>query len=235
MLAAKVLQGHWCRRCSHDASRLGLQTTQEVAHAKGGECLSRRYIDLRKPLRWRCAQGHEWNGALRDVMKAVQWCPACREQMTSEREKRTLGELQVFAAERGGRLLSEKYAGTRTRLRFCCAAGHEWEALPDNLLKKGHWCRACRMNWVSGNEQLECLRAIARTQGGELLSNEYVNCRTKVEVRCGHGHSWFATPSKLRQGRWCPVCHYDRLKTYRTKKRRAAKTGQSKAATPMLV
>jgi hypothetical protein len=91
------------------------------------------------------------------------------------------------------------------------------------------------MNWLPRSEQLEALKAIARSQGGEVLSDEYVSCRTKVQVTCAQGHAWSASPSKLKQGRWCPVCHYDRLRTYRDRKRRDIKAGRSKACGPLLV
>jgi hypothetical protein len=146
-----------------------------------------------------------------------------------------LNELKALAAERGGRVLSKSYLGTRIKLKFRCASGHEWEALPDTLLKKRNWCRACSMNWLPRSEQLEALKAIARSQGGEVLSHEYVSCRTKVQVSCAKGHAWSASPSKLKQGRWCPVCHYDRLRTYRDRKRLDIKAGRSKAGGPVLM
>jgi hypothetical protein len=91
------------------------------------------------------------------------------------------------------------------------------------------------MGWLPPHEQLAALRQLVRVRGGELLSKAYVNGRTKVEVQCLHGHAWLVTPVKLRQGRWCPVCHYDRLRMYATQRRKDRKAGRSKASGPMLV
>ena len=130
-------------------------------------------------------------------------------------------------------MLSPSYVGTRTKLRFRCVKGHEWDALPDNVLKKGAWCRHCSSNWRAPAEHYEELRRVVAQQGGELLSTGYVNRRMKVQVKCDKGHVWHAQPAKLHQGRWCPTCHYDRLRTYTTRKRQDSKARRSKASGPL--
>ena len=54
---------------------------------------------------------------------------------------------------RGGKLLSEtmQKGDWKTRLRFCCAFGHEFEASPRLVLEGGHWCPECeRKSWDYG-------------------------------------------------------------------------------------
>lgn len=54
---------------------------------------------------------------------------------------------------RGGKLLSEtmQKGDWKTRLRFCCAFGHEFEASPRLVLEGGHWCPECeRKSWNYG-------------------------------------------------------------------------------------
>lgn len=53
-------------------------------------------------------------------------------------------------------------------------------------------------------------RDICVTHGGRLLSETYVNARTKVWVECGVGHNWEVLPSDLNRGRWCSVCSHKR-------------------------
>ncbi len=62
-------------------------------------------------------------------------------------------DLQGAAKFRGGELLSESMetGDWRTRLRFRCAFGHEFEASPRLVLEGGHWCPACeRKSWNYG-------------------------------------------------------------------------------------
>ena len=54
---------------------------------------------------------------------------------------------------RGGKLLSESMqkGDWKTKLRFCCAFGHEFEASPRLVLEGGHWCPVCeRKSWNYG-------------------------------------------------------------------------------------
>lgn len=62
-------------------------------------------------------------------------------------------DMQGAATFRGGRLLSEtmQKGDWKTRLRFCCAFGHEFEASPRLVLEGGHWCPVCeRKSWNHG-------------------------------------------------------------------------------------
>ena len=50
--------------------------------------------------------------------------------------------MQETALSRGGRCLSTEYVDIKTKLKWKCGFGHEWEASP-RLLKSGHWCPDC--------------------------------------------------------------------------------------------
>lgn len=53
-----------------------------------------------------------------------------------------LERLASVAEHKGGELLSKVYLGEKNKLKFRCAQGHEWEAMPTNILR-GKWCRKC--------------------------------------------------------------------------------------------
>ncbi len=54
----------------------------------------------------------------------------------------TIRDMQELASSRGGQCLSTEYVDTKTKLKWKCAFGHEWEAT-SRLLKAGHWCPGC--------------------------------------------------------------------------------------------
>jgi hypothetical protein len=58
-------------------------------------------------------------------------------------------------------------------------------------------------------EYLERARQIVEARGGSLLSTEYVSAKTKLQVRCGRGHTFEATPDNLKRGRWCADCKWE--------------------------
>lgn len=107
---------------------------------------------------------------------------------------------KALAQNRGGECLSDNYSNTKTKLSWRCAKGHEWEALPTNI-KRGHWCQICG-NHRQGREKaktIESAQELARTKGGECLSSEYVNNRTKLLWRCADGHEWQAIPASISE------------------------------------
>ncbi|NVM53304.1 MAG: hypothetical protein HWN66_06335 [Candidatus Helarchaeota archaeon] len=110
----------------------------------------------------------------------------------------------------GGEILSPEYVNNYTKIKCRCAEGHVWEAMPYSV-KEGHWCLKCsgKKKGLRQKSSLEELKEIVRQQheGGEILSPEYVNNRTKVKCRCEDGHIWEITPDNLKQDRWCPVCN----------------------------
>jgi hypothetical protein len=65
------------------------------------------------------------------------------------------------------------------------------------------------------------LQELARSRGGELVSNVYVNIDTNLEWECSEGHRWFAKPDHVKNtGTWCKKCS---MKKAWEKRRTAAK------------
>ena len=65
----------------------------------------------------------------------------------------TLADMKAAARFRGGECLSESMqkGDWSTKLRFCCAFGHTFEASPRLVLEGGHWCCECeRKSWNYG-------------------------------------------------------------------------------------
>jgi hypothetical protein len=50
------------------------------------------------------------------------------------------------------------------------------------------------------------MHELARKRQGECLSKTYINNHTKLQWKCAAGHTWWAMPGKIQQGRWCPEC-----------------------------
>ena len=75
--AKKLLYGQWCRLCKIDAMRLSIEDAQAAAAARGGECLSKVYVNSHTKLTWLCDRGHQWQAALTTVRHQGTWCPQC--------------------------------------------------------------------------------------------------------------------------------------------------------------
>ncbi|NNN04523.1 MAG: zinc-ribbon domain-containing protein [Elusimicrobia bacterium] len=104
--------------------------------------------------------------------------------------------------KRHGTLLSRAYLGSQVKLLHRCEAGHRFEMRP-NAVRSGRWCPACYRLPITIKE----IKALARGRGGRCLSKEYIDSKTAVWWECGKGHPrWRATPKRIKQGGWCPVC-----------------------------
>jgi len=198
--------GTWCplcpRRMKGKPARLSIEEMQEIAEQRGGKCLSTTYVNAHTKLKWRCAEGHEWE-AKPAYVKLGTWCPVC-----SSRQKLRLEVLQDEAIERGGRLVSTEYAGAHSPLRWECAEGHQWETGASKI-RSGSWCPYCAGKARLSIEEME---ELARSYGGECLSKRYINSVTPLKWRCAEGHVWKAAPGMVKpsgfqeRGTWCPQC-----------------------------
>ena len=188
------------QRCLEEMCRL--------ANSRGGVCLSKRYIDTKTKLRWRCAAGHEWR-AIPSSIKLGYWCRMCGSQRAGRLKALTIEMMHKIAAERGGECLSKIYKNNLTKLRWRCKHGHEWEAVPGSIigtkLRKGSWCRFC-VGKLPKDLALQELKKLAVSRGGILLSKRYKNALSHLRWQCAKGHKWKAVSSSIKTGRWCPVC-----------------------------
>ena len=131
----EIKKGSWCPKCAK-VTDLKIKEMQKIAEDKGGKCLSEKYIDGYTKLRWQCKKGHEWE-MKHDSIKQGKWCPVC-----SEKVEYTIKDMHALAENKGGKCLSKKYLGKSQSLKWFCKEGHEWEAIPD-LILKGRWCPTC--------------------------------------------------------------------------------------------
>jgi len=201
----QIKKGHWCPFCARVA-RLTLHELQRIALQKAGECLSLEYLNSSKPLRWKCAVGHEWLARPSSV-KAGSWCPLC-----AHNQELKLEEMQEIAKQRGGQCLPATYKNGRTPLLWVCEHGHYWKASPANVKngtrRKGTWRPECynRRRRFHTKHSIEAMKDLANARGGTCLSTEYVSSKATLMWQRAAGHRWQALPTSVVQGTWCPKC-----------------------------
>lgn len=196
----------WCPVCSGN-ERHGLERFQKIAAERGGACLSEAYEGAAKKLRFRCAQGHEWE-ARPSCVNQGRWCHRC-----GGTARLDLEEMKRIAEARGGACLSESYKNARSKLRFRCAEGHEWESSAVGVKYQETWCPACarpeRELAAARERRYVYLSMAAAFFGGVCLSAEGSGPSRKARLRCSEGHEWEIEGLDERMkalGRWCPAC-----------------------------
>ncbi|MBV8891632.1 hypothetical protein [Bradyrhizobium sp.] len=125
---------------------------------------------------------------------------------TVELFARELQALQRLARERGGRLLSTKYAGSEPHIWSCGKPHHDpWPAEAWRI-RNGDWCSACAGNRPLGTEKL---RAWGRQHGLELLDTDYCGTAGPYRWRClAAGHDICRTKGNIEQSlrKQLPAC-----------------------------
>jgi hypothetical protein len=198
--AVRIKRGHWCPRCRSAPSGT-IEQMRAVAHERGGECLSARYVDHVTKLRWRCAEGHEWSARPQTVVQGS-WCRICRRGQGIPRRFLGLEVMQRIAHERGGECLSEEYYGIYDRLRWRCARGHEWVSRANNV-RRGNWCPQCS-HGTPGT--LERMRLLALERGGRLITRHWNDRKQPLLFECARGHRFKSPAAPIKTGVWCPLC-----------------------------
>ena len=205
--ASSIKAGSWCPACAHN-KKSEIEEMKELARVRGGKCLSVAYKNGRTPLIWECNKGHRWKACPANVKdrtrKKGSWCLRCYNARRVFRARQTIQTMQALALSRDGRCLSEEYNGSKSKLLWRCASGHEWEAPPVYVVQ-GTWCPVCARNQ---RLKLTQLQTIAASRGGHCLSRAYVNERTPLAWSCAAGHRWIATPGKVKRGSWCAKCSH---------------------------
>lgn len=96
------------------------------------------------------------------------------------------------------------YINTRTKIKWLCSKGHEWNAFPDTILR-GHGCPKCAGNMPLTNAEVD-----SRLDGRNIQRLEnYNGSDNKLMWHClvtGCGHKWSATPHDILSGYGCPKC-----------------------------
>jgi hypothetical protein len=200
LAGTSIIRGTWCRRCRSPLQRT-LEDLQRLARLHDGECIETVVPEPGEKVGWRCHQGHEWR-TMPDKVAQGHWCRQCSYQIPVDRRRQTLAHMQQTAMEYSGRCLSKRYFGAMTKLRWECARGHRWSAIPANV-RRGTWCPKCSQT-VRGT--LDGIQAMAVSRGGKCRTKRWDNHKVPLDFTCAKGHEFRLLPAQVRTGVWCPKC-----------------------------
>lgn len=199
--ADMVKRGNWCPYCSKKI-KYTLEYCREIAKKRGGDCISKEYINSQNLMKWICAKGHTWENTFSGILNSRQWCPHCYGNV-----RHTIEEMRELAARFEGECLSMEYKGNKTKLQWKCQQGHVFEAVPNSIVT-GHWCKVCGMRRAGMKNRFtfDELKRMAKERGGEFLSKAYRDGKMKLGWRCADGHEFKMTSVMVNSGQWCPEC-----------------------------
>mgnify|MGYP003302057174 CR=1 FL=1 len=131
--------------------------------------------------------------------------------------KLTYQEVKEYIEGFGYKLLSEEYIKSGEKLLMKCPEGHECY-ITFNKFQQGRRCPKCSNNT---KYTYEFVKKYIESFDYQLLSDEYINNKTNLTMRCKEGHIFKTTFSSFKNlNTRCPYCannvrySYDYIKEY---------------------
>jgi hypothetical protein len=136
-----IRRGSWCPYCA--GSVVTMRDIHRLAKKHNGKCLSKRYINNRIKMKWKCGLKHIWRATSNSVTSG-QWCPICgRARANGKMRKYSIAFANNLAKKHGGRCTSKTYESMVKHLSWRCKLNHVWKATLQTILR-GHWCPQCQ-------------------------------------------------------------------------------------------
>jgi len=187
---------------------MGKKLTIEYVRGKIEEIkyrlLSNVYVNSKHKLKIKCDKGHEYLSTWGNFHNGRR-CPKC-----FGTPKKTIEEIRSYIESKGYKLLSNVYINAFDKLLLRCSRGHEYKVIWNNFQQGQGGCPECD---PSRKKTIEEVRAYIENMGYKLLSNEYVNNKTELLIRCPDGHEFYTNWEYFSSDRRCSESRGSRRKT----------------------
>ncbi len=158
-------------------------------------------VDSQLKLKLICEKGHNFQISFSNIL-GDHWCAECagNKKLTIEQVKEKIKE------KRPGTICNfTEYKDNKTKLDLICEKGHEYKTNFDNI-KQGKWCPECS---CKKKHTIEEVRQYVEEKhpGAIVISTEYNNNYTKLDLICENGHNFKIIYSNMQQDGWCAECN----------------------------
>lgn len=185
---------------SDDRQKNHLEMAKKIAKERGGELISKEYINSAKKLQFRDKLNYHFMMSFNSLISG-KWSPY--EAKRVKEPEYHLRELRNIAEAKGGKLLSTEYKGAKNKLKFSDSKSRVFYMRSD-MVKSGGWSPFEKGIGFSNEYYINELKAIAKKRGGKLISTKYINSRTKLEFEDRNGEKFWATSHSIKKGIWSP-------------------------------
>lgn len=196
--------GNRCPDCSLKRKKTYQEVKRQIESVHSYKLLSKDYKNCNTPLKVACEKGHQYEVTYTHFIRG-QRCPDC-----SPYRKKTYEEVKQHIESIGYKLLSEEYKDYKTKLSVVCDKGHTYEVKYTDF-KSGRRCPGCAPNKAKTYGEV---KQYIESFDYKLLSTEYVDAHSKIQVKCDKGHSYMVTYANFKYGQRCPDCAPNKAKTY---------------------
>lgn len=168
-----------------------------VCQSKGGKLLTEHFVDNATSVWVECKRNHQWRVIPKDLFKGT-WCRKCH----FIDRKKTIDDVRSALEQRGSTLLSKEYQNCSSPLSIQCPSGHTYQS-KWKMIQQGYGCPYCAGN---AKKSVEEIQQFVAAKGGKLITETYVDCKTKMEWECKEGHRWITDWHSIQCNHWCHYC-----------------------------
>jgi len=182
------------RKCKYTIEDLKL-----FAQLKGGDCLSEKYTNTHDFYIWKDQLGNTWQARWYNVKNGT-WSPFLKEKKKADSlRKYTIEDLQKYAKTRGGKLISQIYKNTKTKMIWEDSSERQFSMDWEHVLA-GQWSpheKKEKISKIKKTDNIEILKKFANDHGGELFSDEFVDGNKK--------YTWKDRNGRVFERRWSSI------------------------------
>jgi hypothetical protein len=177
---------------------------KEYIEQYGYKLLSSEYVKAKSKIEMMCDKGHmyftTWDG-----FRAGRRCPECAKSKLGNYNRKTLEEVKInIESVDGYKLLSTSYKNGCTKLELQCPKGHIFQMTWNNFMR-GERCGYCSSRKKKTYEEVKSY--IESFEGYILISKEYKNSWTKLEIQCPKRHIFNMNWGNFTSGYRCADCN----------------------------
>ena len=200
-----LLQGSSCPKCSLKKMTKSIEQFYEELKIVNPEItVIGEYVKSNIKIKVKHTCGYKWNTMPNDLLRGRS-CPKCSRieaiKKYTKTTKQFIEELKVINPEI---TVIGKYVTSNNKIEVKHTCGYEWKVRPNQLLQ-GSSCPKCSGTIKKTTKQF--IEELKMVNPEITVIGEYINSKTKIEVKHTCGNKWNTMPSNLLKGRSCPRCN----------------------------
>lgn len=199
--------GARCKKCANiqtgNRGRTPLEEVKKEFENRGYTLLSTEYKNQAQKLKYRCPKNHTGYISF-SAFKQGQGCKICGVAKSAAKRRLSFDSVKEYVESRGYTLLSDEYINTETKLKLLCEKGHVWHVTYHNFKTGHHSCGLCCEN--NKKYKYSDVKAVFEAENYQLVSQEYLNNKQKLDVICPEGHEWVVSLHDFNSGYRCSQC-----------------------------
>ena len=183
------------------------EKVKEYVENQGYKLITTEYKNPSTKLKMIYPKGHEVEISWGNFHNSNRRCRYCGRKRASDKQKLTIEYVRSRFEERGCVLLEEEYIDAKTLMRYICPNGHEHKINWSNF-NTGQGCPKCRDKKLREERQYsqKYVFDYIESFGYKVLSEEYINARTPLDLLCPEKHQCSITFWDFKKGSRCNIC-----------------------------